>query len=261
MLNINKQIQPIDSVNLASYITSYSIVKDSTFINFVIKRNYKEPPGNLGINPPEEETYKENVLSFKVKISDITSNVNFDKQTIWVIDDGGLNLLDEDGIVPEKFIIPVLIKTHPLKSRPRDVINNDKTMFIMFFKTSNVEDIIFRVHTNIDNLQISGSPNEQINYSQETFWKDLFSSIQVETAQTTVNPGDNIVVNISCGTNVDVVFLEPIVGYLPKTRVNIVNGKGSFIIKTDGLTSGDIVSVKLGYKYFTGAAVFTKTLA
>lgn len=48
------------------------------------------------------------------------------------------------------------------------------------------------------------------------------------------------------------VFLEAVAGYLPKTRVQLVDGVGSFKVGSLGLTSGDAVRVKAGWRYVPG---------
>lgn len=48
------------------------------------------------------------------------------------------------------------------------------------------------------------------------------------------------------------VFLEAVAGYLPKTRVKLTNGVGSFKVGSLGLTSGDTVRVKAGWRYVPG---------
>ena len=48
--------------------------------------------------------------------------------------------------------------------------------------------------------------------------------------------------------------LEVVSGYLPKTRVAIVNGGGSFKVMALGLEAGEVVRVKAGLGLFTGLA-------
>lgn len=48
------------------------------------------------------------------------------------------------------------------------------------------------------------------------------------------------------------VFLESVVGVLPKTRVRLINGVGSFRVLTTGLDAGDTVRVKAGWRYVPG---------
>ncbi|EME69934.1 hypothetical protein H261_11034 [Paramagnetospirillum caucaseum] len=53
------------------------------------------------------------------------------------------------------------------------------------------------------------------------------------------------------------VFLEEVNGYLPKRRVDLVNGVGQFRVGALGLVSGDTVRVKAGFRFYTGLADIT----
>jgi hypothetical protein len=48
------------------------------------------------------------------------------------------------------------------------------------------------------------------------------------------------------------VFLESTGGYLPKNRVNLVNGVGSFKVRALDMEAGDTFKVKAGFRTFTG---------
>jgi hypothetical protein len=57
------------------------------------------------------------------------------------------------------------------------------------------------------------------------------------------------------GTTIDqdtTVYLESTGGYLPKSRIDVVNGIGSFKTTAMGLTSGDTYKVKLGFRTMSG---------
>lgn len=93
-------------------------------------------------------------------------------------------------------------------------------------------------------------------------WRSLISDVSLTSTAQSYVVGDDIVVNVTTDdTTISKVYLEPVVGILNKQQVTLTNGVGSFTIKTDSLASGDEVRVKAGYKYFTGAGTFTKTLA
>jgi hypothetical protein len=48
------------------------------------------------------------------------------------------------------------------------------------------------------------------------------------------------------------VFLEPVVGVLPKSRIKLVDGVGSFRVSSLGLEAGDTIRVKAGWRYAPG---------
>jgi hypothetical protein len=49
------------------------------------------------------------------------------------------------------------------------------------------------------------------------------------------------------------VYIEQVVGTVNKTRVDIVNGTGNFVVSSAGLNVGDVIRVKLGWKFWPGA--------
>lgn len=73
--------------------------------------------------------------------------------------------------------------------------------------------------------------------------------------------GDIITVNFTTEDDVDFIYLEQNVGYLPKTKIPVVNKTGSFKIVTTGLDSGDIVLVKIGFRFWVNRTTFTLQLA
>jgi hypothetical protein len=48
------------------------------------------------------------------------------------------------------------------------------------------------------------------------------------------------------------IYLDSTAGFLRDRRVMTVDGAGSTVFKTDGLSSGTQVKIKVGFKYFSG---------
>lgn len=48
------------------------------------------------------------------------------------------------------------------------------------------------------------------------------------------------------------VYLEPVIGTINKTRIDLVNGTGSFTVSSTGLSAGDIIRIKVGWKWWKG---------
>ena len=48
------------------------------------------------------------------------------------------------------------------------------------------------------------------------------------------------------------IYIEPVVGSVNKTRAQIVNGVGEFVVSSAGLNVGDVVRIKLGWKFWPG---------
>lgn len=57
------------------------------------------------------------------------------------------------------------------------------------------------------------------------------------------------------------IYLETTGGYLPHQRLHLTGGKGSFRVQALGLKSGESFKVKAGWRYFSGAAEKTVTVA
>jgi hypothetical protein len=121
----------------------------------------------------------------------------------------------------------------------------------------------YSVYNEVGGAQIDVEVNAPHTLSTELrSWKQFFSTITTTTQQATPSVGDTINVTVnSSDTSLDMIYVEPIVGIVDKTRVKLTNGIGSFSILTSSLESGDTVDVKLNFKYYTGVARFTKTLS
>ena len=48
------------------------------------------------------------------------------------------------------------------------------------------------------------------------------------------------------------VYLESTAGYLVARRVRTLSGSGSTVFRPNGLTTGDVAKIKVGFKYFSG---------
>ena len=72
--------------------------------------------------------------------------------------------------------------------------------------------------------------------------------------------GDIMTVNFETADTVNFIYLVQDAGYLPKVKVPVTNGSGSFKVVTTGMDTGDVVKVKLGFKYWTNRTTFTTTL-
>ena len=92
-------------------------------------------------------------------------------------------------------------------------------------------------------------------------WKDLISSINI-SGPSSVNDNESFTLSIQTeDSSITEVFVEPICGYVNKTRVLLQNGTGSLQVDTSGLNTGDIVDIKFGFKQLTGIARYTKQIS
>lgn len=104
-------------------------------------------------------------------------------------------------------------------------------------------DLVASAAITLDVLRHEQLPIVKFDMSQQSVAKDGSIAIGFTLRSSS---GDMIT-----GNSADV-YLETTGGVLSKTRVKTVNGSGSVEFYAAGLTSGDTVKMKCGFKYFTG---------
>jgi hypothetical protein len=179
---------------------------------------------------------------------------------------------------------------------PGDIVNYSDTTFstkdeaphfvgksiVKFFCTKNnptINDLIFMVYApvapndpsapntygaqNVDptwaphTITVDGTAIDSTSFVKEiASIKDLLYPIT--TSYTT--SGNVITVNVTTNPAITEVYLSSTVGYIAKTVVPITNGTGTFNVVTTGLNSGDVVNVKIGYKYWSNVVTFNTTI-
>jgi hypothetical protein len=111
---------------------------------------------------------------------------------------------------------------------------------------------------NIEKIELGGIDNpNHIEYVRGLVFPDI-----VATAQSTITKDSTAEVTVelrnkNTGELVDrsaTVYLDPVVGSVNKTRVEVVNGTGKFIVTSDHLSVGDTLRIKLGWKLWPGVA-------
>lgn len=107
------------------------------------------------------------------------------------------------------------------------------------------------------NITVDGTGIDQTSYLKTI---ETIDECLAEITTTSTTSGDVITVNVSTDPKVSKIYLDSTVGYLPKAVVNLTNGTGSFKVITTGLETGDVVSVKLGFKKWSNRSTFTKTI-
>lgn len=63
--------------------------------------------------------------------------------------------------------------------------------------------------------------------------------------------------NITTGTGVDTIYLDPVVGIVDKARVTITNGQGSFRVLSNSVDGTDKITVKAGFYTYPRVVTFT----
>jgi len=82
---------------------------------------------------------------------------------------------------------------------------------------------------------------------------------EITVTSSTVS-GDIVTVNFTTDSKINNIYLVQSEGYLPKSKIPVTNGTGSFKVVTTGLDAGDTIKVKMGFKYWVNRTEFTKTL-
>jgi hypothetical protein len=98
--------------------------------------------------------------------------------------------------------------------------------------------------------------DDGVSHSVKTF----ITPITV-TGPSTVTAGSTAVVNVATDPGIAAVYLQQVHGILPKVKVPLTNGAGSFTVITTGMSAGDNIEVKIGYKLWTNATTYTQTLS
>jgi hypothetical protein len=142
--------------------------------------------------------------------------------------------------------------------------------FYLCVPFKNSSDIFLYFMANNQNYPIllNGAPVSQelpkLNNSVDDVLKNNYFCTIEASAPASVQPSQEVIVNLQLktynGQNVYEsceLYAETTAGYLPKQRINIVNGTAQFTLLTQGLSSGDVIRVKLGWRYWTGETEFT----
>jgi hypothetical protein len=82
---------------------------------------------------------------------------------------------------------------------------------------------------------------------------------EITVTSSTVS-GDIVTVNFTTDSKINNIYLVQSEGYLPKSKIPVTNGTGSFKVVTTGMDAGDTIKVKMGFKYWVNRTEFTKTL-
>lgn len=151
--------------------------------------------------------------------------------------------------------------------------------FYLKFEDSYFDEIMVNIsidryaelESNCNEIQINNTSELRTTYKDDEFIQDIVWLPTFELS-TDKNFNDGFFIDNCCKPNEyktiyirminehtkkpieksEIVYLENINGYLPKNRIKLNSlGEGSFKFYANGLDSGDIMTVKAGFKYFT----------
>jgi hypothetical protein len=143
-------------------------------------------------------------------------------------------------------------------------------IFVPYTEGSNMTDFSYRI--NIDATQygvnhktipiVFDPASPAINSIQETTVKpiDLISPITL-TGPDTVSANSSIEISVQTTPGISYVYLEQVHGILPLVKVPITNGTGTFKVLTNGMSTGDELQVKAGFRKWNHVTAYTKTIS
>jgi hypothetical protein len=204
----------------------------------------------------------------------IKSHANFADQTMWAISDNIFDRIKEGVLytVTSDDLVSIFTKTHISKTpfiSSRDIDGNKCPIKIFVpSKNSTINDITIIVpskDTNdvlIDVISTVEENNNVVVSDYTATWKSLISPITIVSSKSTLNPDDTTILTVTTSdTSITEVYAESVFGIITKTRIILTNGVGTVGLSALGLSSGDQIRVKFGYKLFTGVADYTNTIA
>ena len=176
----------------------------------------------------------------------------------------GFRLFNESSI-----IMFFVVKSNPTANDIIPIIIKPQTMADQLNAAKNTPDQKFHginfteeYISNLDNwadhtLTVEGNLTALQSTPIGKIFEDLMSHIHVGSH--TID-GDVITVNFTTDDDVDFIYLQKVVGHLPKEKIAVTNKAGSFKIIKLGLDSGDTVECKLGYRFWTNKETFSLVL-
>ena len=204
-------------------------------------------------NTDEDKLYYHAIIPFSL----IRQHSSFVAQTLWAVKDTAMPLVssleDEENGITVKF--GEIISLFDLSLQERDPVLGSKKYDTELFPLKifvpydncPIEDLHFMLtcdKANNSTYEIDAEPESSIVVNSG--YKDIVATISTE--HTIVDGVINV--NISTDPRLNTIYLEAVSGILNKTRVALNNGEGSFTIVSTGLSTGDVVDVKLGHKKF-----------
>ena len=212
------------------------------------------------------------IYNFSISIDEVKSNHSYSSQCFIIPNSASIGYdrgSEEEIVLNKEDLIFPLNKT--IINKPDTLVSSLEGSQESFYSPikifvpaaggdfTNFEYSVYDAVNNIIQVE-TNSPNT-VETTKKS-WKEFFCAVTAVTQQNTVNVGDVINVSVqSSDSTLDVLYLEPVVGIIDRTRVNLTNGVGTFNILTTTLKSGDIVDIKLNFKSYTGVARFTKTIS
>jgi len=89
----------------------------------------------------------------------------------------------------------------------------------------------------------------------------ILSPITITPSKQTITEDDKVTLTVTTeDTSITEVYAEAVFGIVSKTRIALTNGVGTVNVMSLGLSVGDPIRIKFGYKFFTGLSEYTNTV-
>ena len=239
----------------------------------------------------KNETANRIINNFKIDTSMFSTA---DGQTLWYIKDSvvNANTPDDEATNAEEYIVNQgdLVNSYANTLASKDFnILGDNTVIAFYVTKDNpsaddIIPIIIRPAVKADGQYWNSTPDSEYfnvempnseNYADHTVTvtgnltkhpldpivKLTFELMPEIIVTSSTQTGDILTVNFDVTSDkVNFIYLVQDGGYLPKLKIPVTNGSGSFKVITTGMDSGDLVRVKMGFRYWVNRNTFTKTL-
>lgn len=220
------------------------------------------------INNTTNTTSLDLIIPFEI----ITNHALYSDQSIWTV---SLDVINNNTkthencsqyVVKSSDIISMFSNTINTKDETigREKYNTHGVPFRIFVpsKNSTIEDLVIVQLNPIQQVEYDVYSSVTLMAGQNILsWKDLISSINI-SGPSSINANESFTLSVQTEeSSISEVFVEPICGYVNKTRVLLQNGTGSLQVDTSGLNTGDIIDIKFGFKQLTGIARYTKQIS
>jgi hypothetical protein len=272
---VNGKLEDVSSVNINPITLWWNVTQDY----FEIKAIYLE---ETSLNP--DGSFSENLLYVqkpffwhKINITALKSKTGFTDHTMWsvkysdlyhqfsITTDGVTSAADIDAVqINDVFSETLLNKSN--YATKETALNTLYQIFVPYSNNSDMTSFTYRMM--LDEYNYGGSTIPYVidptaspaADNTPNAVRDLIQPITF-SGPTTLAAGSTATVTVNATPGISYVYLEQVHGILPKVKVPLTNGVGTFNVVTTGMSAGDQIEVKAGYKKWTNASTYTLTLS
>jgi hypothetical protein len=289
--------QPVANELYKDYVTPLSIIGEMSqadinpltlYVNvqpdfFEIKLTYVEEILTFNSEgAPIASTFTPSIVFWnKVKLSELTSKNSFCDNSLWTVklsDMFARKTVSNTGEISVRELVSTQIRDQFSNTfiNKGNSVNKDDTsdylyqIFVPFTDGANMTDFTYKVFVdttfygidakNIPLVIDPSSPSKDIIQDGTIRPIELITPITV-TGPDTIAADSSVTVNFETTPGVSFVYLEQVHGILPRVKVPVVNGTGSFKVLTTGMSTGDEIQVKVGFRKWNNVVQYTKTIS